>query len=56
MSDTLVKAEEDEGMRLEALANEIAFLRRRRDAREASGATAGVKTLVERTRPGGTGG
>jgi hypothetical protein len=37
------------------LPNEIAFLRRRRDAREASGATAGVKTLVERTRPGGTG-
>ena len=37
-------------------ANEIAFLRRRRDARGARGATAGVKTLVERTRPGGTSG
>jgi hypothetical protein len=35
--------------------NEIAFSRRRSGAREASGAETGAKTLVERTRPGGSG-
>ena len=34
--------------------NEIAFSRRRRDARGASGTTTDVKTLVERTRPSTT--
>src|SRR5271156_4455674 len=37
------------------LPNEIAFSRRRSGAREASGAETGAKTLVERTRPGGSG-
>jgi hypothetical protein len=32
--------------------NEIAFSRRRRTARAASGPETGAKTLVERTRPG----
>src|SRR5580704_7741876 len=35
--------------------NEIAFLRRRRAARAASDPPTDVKTLVERTRPGGSG-
>jgi len=37
------------------LYNEIAFSRRRRGARGASGPETGAKTLVERTRPGGQG-